>query len=61
VLAAIFFGWLQTAFSRLQTELQVPFLAAQAAQGMILISMLILTSGRPWRGRFLWRRNRDRV
>jgi simple sugar transport system permease protein len=42
VLSAIFFGWLQTAFARLQIELGVPFLAGQAAQGMILITMLIL-------------------
>ena len=60
-LAAIFFGWLQTAFARLQTELQVPFLAAQAAQGMVLIAMLILSSGRVLPRGFPWRRGRDKV
>ena len=44
VLAALFFGWLQTAFAALETELHVPFLTLQATQGSILIAMLILTN-----------------
>ena len=43
VLSALFFGWLQTAFSALETELRVPFLTLQATQGAILIAILILT------------------
>lgn len=44
VLAALFFGWLQTAFAALETELHVPFLTLQATQGAILIAMLIATN-----------------
>ena len=44
VLSALFFGWLQTAFSALETELHVPFLTLQATQGGILIAILILTN-----------------
>lgn len=44
VLSALFFGWLQTAFSALETELHVPFLTLQATQGSILIAILILTN-----------------
>jgi simple sugar transport system permease protein len=44
VFAALFFGWLQTAFAGLETDLHVPFLMLQAMQGAILISMLILTN-----------------
>jgi simple sugar transport system permease protein len=51
VLAAIFFGWLQTAFAALEEQLNAPFLALQAVQGMILIAMLILTSDRLTRRR----------
>jgi ABC-type uncharacterized transport system permease subunit len=43
VVAALFFGWLQTAFSGLETELQVPFVMLQATQGAILIAMLMVT------------------
>jgi simple sugar transport system permease protein len=42
IASAIFFGWLQTAFARLQSELEVPFTAAETAQGLILILMLVL-------------------
>jgi simple sugar transport system permease protein len=44
VFSALFFGWLQTAFAGLETELHVPFLTLQATQGGILIAMLILTN-----------------
>jgi simple sugar transport system permease protein len=44
VLSALFFGWLQTAFAGLETDLHVPFLMLQAMQGAILIAMLILTN-----------------
>ena len=44
VLAALFFGWLQTAFAGLETELHVPFMTLQATQGAILVAMLILTN-----------------
>ena len=44
VFAALFFGWLKTAFAGLETELHVPFLTLQATQGSILIAMLILTN-----------------
>jgi ABC-type uncharacterized transport system permease subunit len=46
VLAAIFFGWLDTACAALQTYLNTPFPALQAIQGAILIAMLILMSDR---------------
>jgi simple sugar transport system permease protein len=44
VLAALFFGWLRTAFAALESELHVPFLTLQATQGAILIAMLMLTN-----------------
>jgi ABC-type uncharacterized transport system permease subunit len=44
VLAALFFGWLSTAFAALQTELHVPFLTLQATQGAILIAMLVMAN-----------------
>jgi simple sugar transport system permease protein len=44
ILAAIFFGWLRTAFAALESELHVPFLTLQATQGAILIAMLMLTN-----------------
>lgn len=49
VLSALFFGWLQTAFSALETELHVPFLTLQATQGGILIAILILTNLRRYK------------
>jgi ABC-type uncharacterized transport system permease subunit len=51
VLAALFFGWLQTAFSGLETELHVPFVTLQATQGAILIAMLMVTKAK-WIARF---------
>jgi simple sugar transport system permease protein len=44
VLAALFFGWLNVAFAQLESQLNVPFLTLQAAQGAILIAMLVLTN-----------------
>jgi simple sugar transport system permease protein len=44
VLAALFFGWLRTAFAALESEVHVPFLTLQATQGAILIAMLMLTN-----------------
>jgi general nucleoside transport system permease protein len=44
VLAALFFGWLNVAFSQLEAQLNVPFLTLQAAQGAILVAMLALTN-----------------
>jgi simple sugar transport system permease protein len=56
VIAAVFFGWLQTAFAGLEAELHVPFLTLQATQGAILIAMLVLTNVK-WFGRLLRRRS----
>jgi general nucleoside transport system permease protein len=54
VLAALFFGWLNVAFAQLEAQLNVPFLTLQAAQGAILVAMLVLTNlkWRPRRVRF---------
>jgi simple sugar transport system permease protein len=51
VFAALFFGWLSTAFAALQTELHVPYLTLQATQGGILIAMLMMTNLRRLRSR----------
>ncbi len=42
VLAALFFGLMNTAFRALEAELAVPFVAAQAFQGAIILALLIL-------------------
>ena len=46
VAAAIFFGVLNGAFRALQAEMGVPFVTAQALQGLIVILMLVLTHPR---------------
>ena len=58
IAAALFFGILHTAFDALANEAGVPFVANQAAQGGILIAMLILTHPlglARLRRRFRWR------
>lgn len=46
VAAALFFGFLNTVFRALQAELDVPFVTAQAIQGLLVILMLVLTHPR---------------
>jgi simple sugar transport system permease protein len=46
VAAAIFFGLLNASFRALQAEIGVPFVTAQALQGLIVILMLVLTHPR---------------
>jgi simple sugar transport system permease protein len=44
VLAAVFFGLLDTAFRALEREMGISAVAAQAVQGALVIAMLVLTS-----------------
>jgi simple sugar transport system permease protein len=46
VLAAIFFGLLNTAFKALEREIGISPVTAQAVQGALIIAMLVLTSPR---------------
>ena len=62
ILSAIFFGVLDSAFVALEREMGLPFVAAQAAQGAILICVLVATQPQ-WRGRLaaaLARRGRQK-
>jgi simple sugar transport system permease protein len=54
VLAAVFFGLLNTAFRALEREMGISAVAAQAVQGALVIAMLVLTSP-------VWRRKLGQV